>query len=519
MGGPYNDASMQAPCGLLTASADGLIVYANETFCRWLGYERAQLVGHRKVADLLTVGARLFQQTHWGPLLQLQRSVAELKLELVRCDGARLPMLVNASRSEMEGGEIDRFAFMVVNDRHKFEIELIHAKTNAERALEAKRQAESELKKASDLKDQFLATLAHELRNPLAPMSNVLALLQDDVADNERLRWAREVLQRQLAQLSHLVDDLLDVARFNEGKIELRKRPLELADMMRAAVEASSSRIEAASHRLTVELPSSATVDADPTRLLQIMQNLINNAVKYTSPGGDLVFSGYTEGDEAVFAVHDSGIGISPENIGSVFGMFVQLDRPKGYSDDGLGVGLALVKVLVDLHGGKVEAHSDGLGKGSRFTVRLPMCESKTSQHSAIAPEVVSVPRRVLVVDDNRDAAESLAALLEVEGNTVSVAFDAAAALRVLDNDRFDAAVLDIGLPDMSGYKLAQRIRSNACGARLTLIALTGWGQQEDKTKAFDAGFDVHFTKPVDVDELRRALVAAKSAPDDGPKP
>ncbi|WP_250475617.1 ATP-binding protein [Caballeronia sp. GAFFF1] len=509
---------MQAPCGLLTASADGSILYANDTFCRWLGYERDQLVGRRKVADLLTIGARLFQQTHWGPLLQLQRSVAELKLELVRCDGARLPMLVNASRSESAGGDIDRFAFMVVNDRHKFEIELLQAKTNAERALEAKRQAESELKKASDLKDQFLATLAHELRNPLAPMSNVLALLQDDVVDTERLRWAREVLQRQLAQLSHLVDDLLDVARFNEGKIELRKRPLDLADMMRAAVEASGPRIEAASHRLTVELPSSLTVDADPTRLLQIMQNLLNNAVKYTPPGGDVMIAGYRDGDEAVFTVRDSGIGISPENIGSVFGMFVQLGRPKGYSDDGLGVGLALVKMLVDLHGGKVEAHSEGPGKGSRFTVSLPMCESETSEQATVEPGAAPMPRRILVVDDNRDAAESLAAVLEVQGNTVSVASDAAAALTVLDNGYFDAAVLDIGLPDMSGYELARRIRSKMGGARLTLIALTGWGQQEDKTKAFDAGFDVHFTKPVDVDELCQALGTPDGAPDDGPK-
>lgn len=424
-------------------------------------------------------------------------------------------MLVNASRSEHEGGDIDRFAFMVVSDRHKFEIELLHAKTNAERALDAQRQAESELKKASDLKDRFLATLAHELRNPLAPMSNVLSLLQDDVVDTARLRWAREVLQRQLAQLSHLVDDLLDVARFNEGKIELRKRPLDLAEIMRAAVEASRPRIEAASHRLTVELPPALPVDADPTRLLQIMQNLLNNAVKYTPPGGNLVFSGYREGDEAVFAVEDSGIGISPENLGSVFGMFVQLGRPKGYSDDGLGVGLALVKLLVDLHGGKVEAHSDGLGKGSRFTVRLLACERQPSGQVKDNSDVVAlVPRRVLVVDDNCDAAESLAAVLEVDGNTVSVACDGSTALMLFDNDRFDAAVLDIGLPDISGYELAQQMRKKMCGAPLILIALTGWGQQDDKAKAFSAGFDMHFTKPVDVDHLRQVLGASKSPPD-----
>jgi signal transduction histidine kinase/ActR/RegA family two-component response regulator len=500
-----------AACGLVTAGTDGTILRVNSIFCRWLAYEPAELVGRRKVADLLTVGGKIFQQTHWGPLLQMQRSVAELKLELVRRDRTRVPMLVNVSRTRHGMLDFDHFAFMVLADRHKFEQELLRARANAERALEARLRAEDELGKASRLKDEFLATLAHELRNPLAPMCSVLDLLQRKAFDDEQVTWAHGVLQRQLMQLSHLVDDLLDVSRFNEGKIELRRTPVDLADAMRTAVEGSRPRIDAASHRLSISFPDApVTVDADATRFSQIMQNVLNNAAKYTPLGGDIWFSGRREGEEAIIVVRDSGIGIAAEDLPSMFGMFAQLPGGKEYSQGGLGVGLALVRILTQLHGGTVVAHSDGLGKGTEFTLRLPVAtatgvNAETPQDS----RPMQKPCHILVVDDNRDAAESLAMLLELEGNTVWTAIDGRSGLRTLDQHELDAALLDIGLPDMSGYELASRIRSSARGKQLLLVALTGWGQQEDRAKAKAAGFDLHFTKPVDLKRLQAALNAS----------
>lgn len=304
------------------------------------------------------------------------------------------------------------------------------------------------------------------------------------------------------------MDDLLDVGRFKEGRIELRLAQVDLAGAMHVAVEGSGPRISAARHRLVISVPSEPVlVEADPTRLSQIMQNLLNNAAKYTPPGRDIWFSGHRDENEAIIVVRDSGIGIPAEDLPSIFGLFQQLPGGKQYSQGGLGVGLALVRLLTQLHGGTVSAHSAGVGQGSEFIVRLPLSVALPAHVDVPpAPAFRSRARRILVVDDNADAAESLAMLLELEGNTVWRALDAKAALQVAREQEFDVALLDIGLQDMCGYELANRMRAVIHGTPLLLIAITGWGQQEDLRKAKAAGFDFHFTKPVDVVQLLAAI-------------
>ncbi|MEZ2349908.1 ATP-binding protein [Caballeronia sp. RCC_10] len=503
-----DDSFEHAGCGLLSAHIDGTILRVNSTLCRWLGYGQHELVNVRKVSDILTVGAKLFQQTHWGPLLELQGSVAELKLELLGRERNRIPMLLNVRRVRSKDRDFDHYAFMVLTDRHRFEQELVEARARAERALEAQRQVKDQLRRADRQKDEFLATLAHELRNPLAPMRSVMDLLKTPSLDAGRVQWGYGVLDRQLNQLSHLVDDLLDVSRISAGKIELRRAPVNVAEAMQTALEASRPRITAASHHITVDAPPEPlTVDADPTRLSQIMQNLLNNAAKYTPPGGNIWFSAFREDGEAVIVVRDSGIGIDETDLPSLFGLFTQLSGGKQYAEGGLGVGLALVKMLTDLHGGTASARSPGIGQGSEFIVRLPLSTLPQS-HSQRPPASShkNRPRRILLVDDNRDAGESLSMLLELDGHTVLRADDAKSALLIARENELDVALLDIGLPDMSGYELAARIRESAQGSDLLFVAITGWGQKEDLAKAKAAGFDLHFTKPVHLDRLLAAI-------------
>ncbi|SDR54066.1 Signal transduction histidine kinase [Paraburkholderia fungorum] len=418
-------------------------------------------------------------------------------------------MLMNVSRSRSVSGDLDHFAFMVIADRHKFEQELRKARSDAEAALIAKHEAEEDLRRAARRKDEFLATLAHELRNPLAPMRSTVDLLRARRLDDQRAAWAYGVLDRQLAQVPHLVDDLLDVSRINEGKIELRRAPTDLEEIMRTALEGSLPRITAAAHQLSVSVPAEPlTVDADPTRLSQIMQNLLNNAAKYTPSGGNIWFAAHREGNHAVISVRDSGIGMHADDLPSMFGLFTQLPGGKQYSQGGLGVGLALVRMLTTLHGGTVSASSEGIGKGSEFFVRLPLC-SPTAEESSVRPMALVEPHRILIVDDNHDAVDSMAMLLELEGHTVWRAADGQSALRLAEENRIDVALLDIGLPDMSGHELARRMRKSSGGDDLLLVAVTGWGQPEDVQKAKDAGFDLHFTKPVNLDQLREAMSTA----------
>jgi PAS domain S-box-containing protein len=360
-------------------------------------------------------------------------------------------------------------------------------------------------------KDEFLATLAHELRNPLAPLRNSLQIMKMPRVDAATVERSREVMERQVQQLVRLVDDLMDVSRFVQGKIELRRERVELATVVARAVETVRPVIDAQGHDLTISLPhKSLLLEADPVRLSQVVGNLLANAAKYTEPGGRIWLTAQRDGNEAVLRVKDTGIGIAPEILPTVFDLFVQVAPASTRSQGGLGIGLMLVKNLVGMHQGTVEAHSDGLGTGSEFVVRLPL----VSQESA-EPEVQdkgeqqaqpSPRRRVLVVDDNVDAANSLAMLLRLGGHEVQVAHGGPAALEMVKVYRPEIIFLDIGMPGMDGYEVARRLREQPSLEHAVLVALTGWGQEEDKRRSNEAGFNQHLVKPVAPATLEKLL-------------
>ena len=502
----------EAACGLLVTDLDGTIRRCNSTFCGWVGYIPEDLIGKRRIQELFTIGGRLFHQTHWAPLLQMQGSVAEIQLEIIHCNGHTVPMLLNAIRRQDESGVKDHIALFVSTDRKKYERELLSARERAETALLARREAEAQLhelnkqlSQADRRKDEFLATLAHELRNPLAPMRNVVEILRLKNFDDPELRWSQQLFERQLQQMTHLVDDLMDVSRITQGRIELRKQRLDLAAVMRNAVETCLPLMQASSHTLSVTLPdASIFVDGDPTRLAQIMLNLLNNAAKYTPAGGEIRFTGMQQDDQVVVTVTDSGIGIDKQHLSNVFEMFSQLGRALERSQGGLGIGLALVRGLVELHGGTVSATSEGEGLGSEFRVCLPVAQTEFEPAPAISDHASnSTPRRrILVVDDNEDATESMAVVLQMLGHDVRTARDGMEGITIGREFSPQAVLLDIGLPGLNGYDVAKLIRSEAWGANALLIAATGWGQREDKQAAFDAGSDRHLTKPIDVADL-----------------
>jgi PAS domain S-box-containing protein len=371
------------------------------------------------------------------------------------------------------------------------------------------------LKKADQRKDEFLALLAHELRNPLAPIRNALEVLLIKVQPEPELRWAREVIDRQVQQMTRLVDDLLDVSRITRGKVELRKERIELAAVVESAVEASRPLIEKWGHELTIQIPPGPIqLEGDLTRLAQVLLNLLNNAAKYTDQGGHIWLTAERQTNHVVIRVKDSGIGIPAEMLPRIFEMFRQVDRSLERSEGGLGIGLNLVKRLVEMHGGNVEAHSVGPGKGSEFIVHLPMASQlKDRGPQPVSDDkrpTVSATHRILVVDDNRDSADSVAMLLSMKGNEVNTAHDGLEALQVVAAFQPDVVLLDIGLPKLNGYEVARRIREQPGGCNMMLIALTGWGQEEDRRRSKEAGFDHHLTKPIDFSVLHELLAQAK---------
>jgi PAS domain S-box-containing protein len=390
--------------------------------------------------------------------------------------------------------------------------------TARKRSEDELRRLNRELAEAHRRKDEFLATLAHELRNPLAPMTNALEILRRKEPTDPMLRWTRDVLDRQVRQMARLVDDLLDVARITRGRIELRRERVELASVVHAAVESARPIVDAAGHALDVQLPSQPLwLHADATRLTQVLLNLLNNAAKYTPPGGRITLSAREENGEAVLSVRDTGIGLAPEHVPVVFEMFSQVAPALERSQGGLGIGLALARGLVELHGGRIEARSEGLDRGSEFIVRLPLADASQDSAHALTPadEAAALPSlRVLIVDDNRDAAESLGELLRMSGHEVAVAHSGEEGLAAAAAFHPALALLDIGMPGMNGYELARRLREQPWGAGVVLAALTGWGQQDDKRRAFEAGFDHHLTKPVEAGALDAVLAAAAAARD-----
>ena len=441
-----------------------------------------------------------------------ERGAWEGELRQARRDGT--PIVVHSREVLVHDENGERQAVLAIN----------RDVTQLKRVIDA-------LKEADQRKDEFLAVLAHELRNPLAPIRNAAAIMRWSGDDPAAVARVRETLDRQTEQLSRIVEDLVDVSRIVEGKIELRKERVRLARLVETAVEASRSLLDGAGHRLSVTLPDEPLyLEADPIRIAQVVTNLLNNAAKFTDAGGQVWLSaervdGNRDGSnhghgEVVLRVRDTGIGIQPDLLPKVFEIFTQGHRTEEQGRGGLGVGLSLVRSLVHMHGGTVQAHSAGPGLGSEFVVRLPLADASLAEEShhgttihgsegeMVSPAVASHPRRVLVVDDSTDQADTLGLLLELMGHEVRVAYAGATALEIAASFEPDVALVDIGLPDFSGYELARRLRAEPRFEDMLLIAQTGWGQKKDRRRSKDAGFDHHLVKPVDADSLEQLLSA-----------
>jgi PAS domain S-box-containing protein len=386
--------------------------------------------------------------------------------------------------------------------------------TERRRAEETIRRSEELLREADRRKDEFLATLAHELRNPLAPIRTAARLLGSAKLGPQQLQWAQNLIQRQVGHMGLLLDDLLDVSRITQGKLVLKLEQVALTSIVDAAVEVARPLLDSKHHSFAVTLPPEViTVNADPLRLSQVISNLLTNAAKYTDPAGHIELTGSIQREMLCLSVKDDGIGIAPQSLERIFQMFSQVEAALGRSDGGLGIGLALVKGLVSLHGGTIEAHSAGQGLGSEFTVRLPILVAKPEaevDHNRDVPVSDQGRSRVLLADDNKDAADALGMLLEFSGHEVRVVYNGRSALSLAQTFRPDLAILDIGMPEMNGYELARSLRRMPWGRSITLIALTGWGQDDDRLRATQAGFDHHLTKPVDPETVERLLVSAR---------
>lgn len=511
----------------LAISPDGLLLYANDRASALLKRRRSRLLGH-PILELVEPR----DSERLRELLEASRhGTADDRVVFVAADGASVPMHLWASRLDRPAGaiiclvgtdlsrlEADRALVAQLEEQQlalsASRAEALDLMTQALVAREQAAQSARELRESDRRKDAFLATLAHELRNPLAPIRNALEILQaSDLAAPAAIQ-AREMMTRQLAHLVRLVDDLLEVSRITHGKIELRKEQVELASVIASAVETVGPLIDEARQRLEVSLPQQPLwLDGDPIRLSQIFGNLLNNAIKYTDAGQEIRIEVSTHNGDVLVSVQDTGAGIPAELLPRVFDMFSQGDPNPSRVQGGLGIGLSLVRKLVELHGGRVEARSAGPGRGSELVVLLPLAhhegDARPTEHPIPAPSVsagLSKPCRILIVDDNRDAANSLAMLLEIKGAEVEVTYDGASALEALERKPSDIVILDIGMPGMDGHEVARRIRARPEYRQISLIAMTGLGEESDRNRSLKAGFDRHLVKPISFDALDAIL-------------
>jgi len=455
-----------------------------------------QMYGWASQDAIGTVTHELLTTVHPGP-------VAEI-LKITHHEGRWAGELTHTTRDGRHIVVASRWA--LDHDEHGKPVSVLEINTD----ITEHRRLLDDLKNADRRKDVFLATLAHELRNPLAPLRNGLQMMKLAGTDHAEAEKARAMMERQLAQMVRLVDDLLDVSRITRDRLELKPERMELASAVRHAQESVLSLCEAAGHALNVSLPTSQIIlQADPVRIAQIIGNLLTNACKYTGKNDVITLNVEREGSDAVLSVQDNGIGIPGPMLERIFELFTQVDQTGERAQGGLGIGLSLVKRLVEMHGGSVSAHSEGEGKGSRFVVRLPILIEAPARHEP-ATETRNHPsaasRRVLVVDDNRDRAESLSLLLRMEGHQTQTAHDGEEAVAKALSYQPDIILLDIGLPKLNGYEACHAIRGQMHENRPLIIALTGWGQAEDRRKTHDAGFDAHLVKPVEYETLAKIL-------------
>jgi two-component system CheB/CheR fusion protein len=483
---------------IITKSLDGFIQTWNNAAQRLFGYAETEIIG-RHISTIIPPD-RLDEEQHI--ISQLRNGKRVEHFETIRLKQSGEPIHISLTVSPV----IDEEGTIV-------------GASKIARDISDRKQAEeriyglmASLQESDRRKDEFLAMLAHELRGPLAPLRNMLELMKRADGNEELIEQARSTMQRQLNQLVHLVDDLIDVNRISRNKIELRKERVELASVVHQAVEACRPLADEAQHQLHVRLLREPIyLYADPVRLAQVFGNLLNNACKYTPPGGEISISAEIQGGDVAIRVKDNGMGIPPEKIESVFEMFSQVDRTLEWSQGGLGIGLTLVKRLVEMHDGTVVARSEGAGKGTEFEVRLPFLVNQPEIAAAPAPPPLQDSqdairsRNILVVDDNEDAAKSLSMLLKLLGHEVTMAHNGLDAVSAAADQRPEIILLDIGLPELNGYEACRRIRQNSQN-EILIIALTGWGQEEDRRKSKEAGFDGHLVKPVDFNSLMNLI-------------
>jgi PAS domain S-box-containing protein len=494
-----SDFFENAAVGLHWVGPDGIVVRVNQTELDLLGYSREEYLG-RHISDFHAdppVVEDILSRLSCGECLQNYEA-------RLRCKDGSIRHVLISSNVLWENG---KFVHTRCFTRD------ITAQKNAELALRGeiaiRQRVEAALLETDRRKDEFLATLAHELRNPLAPIRHAALISKAVEATDAQKRWSHDVISRQVHHMSLLLDDLLDISRITRGKLELRTEMTELAAIVDAAVETARPIIEAKRHRFVAEIPDEPVMfAADPLRLAQVLSNLLTNAAKYTDPAGLIRLRASADAEGIMIIVSDTGVGMSPEAISRVFVMFSQVKSTQDRSEGGLGIGLALAKGLVELHGGVIEARSEGRGKGSEFIVRLPRRKVADPRRAATLhpSDGKSAKRRVLIADDNRDAAESLAMLLRLEGHEVTVAHNGREALAIFSSLLPEVAVLDIGMPEIDGYEVARQVRQQSLGQAATLIAVTGWGQEADKARALAAGFNHHFTKPIEPEQLTRLL-------------
>jgi PAS domain S-box-containing protein len=492
-----NEARLQAlfsnaAVGIAELTRDGRFTLVNDELCRVLGMRREELLG-AALADVTHADDRADLAGHFDDVVGRRRDAFAGERRFQRAGGEAIWVKISITSPRQANGDSVR-AVAVIED------------------ITERKHAEEDLREADRRKDEFLATLAHELRNPLAPIRNSLHIFRMTGVQNPAVERVADMMERQVGHMVRMVDDLLEVSRISRGKIELRKERVELAGVLRNAVDTSLPLIEAGKHRLSVDIPDEPLMmDADPVRLAQVFANLLNNSAKYTPPGGDIAVKVTVDAGLAQICVSDNGEGIPPGMLNRVFNMFTQVETG-ARAQGGLGIGLTLAKTLVHLHGGTIEARSEGKGLGCEFYVRLPLAR----ELPAVANPEVAQParpeslrlRRVLVVDDNHDAADSLGMLLQFLGAEVVVVHDGPAALEALRSFRPAVVLLDLGMPGMSGLEVARRMREDPEMRGITLVALTGWGQREDRRRTREAGFDYHLVKPADVAMLQSILMS-----------
>jgi PAS domain S-box-containing protein len=476
---------------------DGSNTYASESFLRLIGMTQQQCAGYG-----------------WGKALHpddLEPTIAAWR-ECVRSgsnwyrehrvlgkDGFYHPVLAQGVPMRDDNGNITGWAGINLD-------------------ISPLKKTEAALREADRRKDEFLATLAHELRNPLGPISHAVTILTAPLVTPTQQQWARDVITRQMKHMTLLLDDLLDVSRITRGRLELKKEDVDLQSLVYTAIETARPLITSKHHTLNTFLPAQPVVlNVDPLRMGQAITNLLTNAAKYTDVGGDIALTADIGADELTIAVKDNGIGMSASVIPNVFEMFSQVESALDRSQGGLGIGLALVKGMVQLHGGRIEATSGGPGLGSCFTIHLPyscvVTDSNVMQPSSTDASAKLSPARILVVDDNLDAAQCLAFMLELSGHNVVIARSGQQAITIAASEQPHIVILDIGMPEMNGYEVAQHIRQQSWGKQMILVAVSGWGQSEDKERARVAGFNQHFTKPVNSDDLEQWLASNHAIP------